>query len=563
MWSTRTLHKFFQLSWADKGLLLEASWWLLLARLTLLLIPFRRIAPRLGILQHQSASTVPAPTAQTAARIGWAIATVARRTPWESSCFTQAIGGKAMLRRRHIQSTLYLGVAKDKTKSLQAHAWLRCGEAILTGQAGHEQYTVLSTFAEKTPTVTTLVDLDALLLEVLNPVPQTSAAEKLHQLSETEWEGLIQAAKRQHVLTLFFAHLQKLTGETAVPPHLWLNMQQEYQQVTLQNLAIYRELHLINQKMQAANIPLIVLKGPYLATAVYPHIGQRAIGDLDLLVAPDAVLPTAKLLRESGWQETKSFTLDSLRKYRHHLPEFTKPDVNFPIEIHWNIVRPLEHNTISPTELWAQSQQASLNHEAVRTFQPHLQLLHLALHAAYNHQFAFDLRSLCDIALLIQSTQIDWQKFITQTTAWQVQRGIYLTLKLVEDFWQIGFPPELLAELKQIPENLIETAKRQLLWGRSNNFGITANFSQLKSNRSLWGKTKFTLHFVFPTQDFLSSRYGVKPHSRKIWLYYLINLRDLLKRNIKRTWQLLRGQDRITLAVHRRNQLSEWLAKTE
>lgn len=54
-------------------------------------------------------------------------------------------------------------------------------------------------------------------------------------------------------------------------------------------------------------------------------------------------------------------------------------------------------NSIAPEALWQQTEMATLAGTKVIAFPAHVQLLHLALHAAYNHQFAFDLRSLCDI----------------------------------------------------------------------------------------------------------------------------------------------------------------------
>jgi hypothetical protein len=54
-----------------------------------------------------------------------------------------------MLKRRRIAATLYLGVAKDENKAekLAAHAWLRCGDVILTGAHGHRQFTVVAMFS--------------------------------------------------------------------------------------------------------------------------------------------------------------------------------------------------------------------------------------------------------------------------------------------------------------------------------------------------------------------------------------------------------------------------------
>jgi len=43
-----------------------------------------------------------------------------------------------MLRRRGLSSTLVLGVAKDREK-MEAHAWLVCGDQILTGGIEHER----------------------------------------------------------------------------------------------------------------------------------------------------------------------------------------------------------------------------------------------------------------------------------------------------------------------------------------------------------------------------------------------------------------------------------------
>lgn len=575
---SNTLGKMLRLSWADRLLLLEATFWLALARLALLTVPFRRIAPLLGTLQLESEAAVPAKTVRHANRIGWSVRTMARRTPWESACLTQAISAKAMLRRRRIHSTLYLGLAKNQSQAMKAHAWLRCGAAILTGEAGHEQFTILSSFAESaqanqatavpqpTPTAAT-TDTTDLLLAVLNPVPQADTAVRLRRLDDAAWAALVRAANQQRVLTLFYACLQRLNVETAVPRPLLDQMRQKQQQTTLQNLAIYRELRLISEKMQAENIPMIVLKGTYLATAVYPHISQRAVGDLDLLVPEHAVPQVINLMHDLGWQETQSFTLDALRQHRHHLPPLFKDGVNFPVEIHWNIVRPLENNRITPGDLWQQPGHVTLAGTASLAFPPHLQLLHLALHAAYNHQFAFDLRSLCDIALILdqQAEAVDWTLFVQTAQAWQWQRGIYLTLKLVQEFWGTAVPTHVLRQLQPaaMPPDLIRLAKEQILWGRANNYGITTNFSQLKGSKSLLGKARFIMSFVLPQRSFLSTRYGVAPDSAHIWRYYLINLRDLIQRNVRRTWRLLRGQQTVTAAVDRRNQLSEWLAEVK
>jgi hypothetical protein len=144
----RRLVKFLDLAPADRTCLVEAAGWLGLARLAILVLPFRWLAPRLG--RHMALS--PAEAAAPAAvldRISWAVTTASRHLPWECKCLAQALAGKAMLQRRGVASTLYLGVGKEPAAGLQAHAWLRCGPRILTGAPGMSGFTVICTFAEE------------------------------------------------------------------------------------------------------------------------------------------------------------------------------------------------------------------------------------------------------------------------------------------------------------------------------------------------------------------------------------------------------------------------------
>ena len=58
---------------------------------------------------------------------------MSRYTFWESQCLVKAIAGMKMLEKRNIESTLYLGTAKDEKGELIAHAWLRSGLFLCIG----------------------------------------------------------------------------------------------------------------------------------------------------------------------------------------------------------------------------------------------------------------------------------------------------------------------------------------------------------------------------------------------------------------------------------------------
>ena len=144
----RRLGKFLRLSSSDRLLFVEAVIWLGIARLAVLVMPFRWIAPFLGRHMAESPQTTESEQKEIAERISRVVQTVSRHMPWECKCLTQAIACKNMLKRRGLQTTLYLGVAKGGEGNLKAHAWLRSGDMIVTGARGMDQCAVVSTFAE-------------------------------------------------------------------------------------------------------------------------------------------------------------------------------------------------------------------------------------------------------------------------------------------------------------------------------------------------------------------------------------------------------------------------------
>ena len=133
----------------ERLLLIEAFLLLGLARLAVLVLPFRWLAASLGEHMKETDRTLSPNALKTARLIGGAVRSAAGYTPWGSVCLPQAVTAKWMLGRRHIASTLYLGVAKDDAShpKLAAHAWVRSGPSILTGAQGHSRYTVVSTFS--------------------------------------------------------------------------------------------------------------------------------------------------------------------------------------------------------------------------------------------------------------------------------------------------------------------------------------------------------------------------------------------------------------------------------
>jgi len=137
----RRLKKYIELPGSEKKLFSEALRLTLWIRIVTFFLNFNRYVSKLGI-PHKESFINPSPDQK---KIIYKVFRAMRRSsiylPFNSSCLIDAVVAKLMLNTRSIESTFYLGVTKDNTKQLKAHAWLRCGETIITGRRGMEKFT--------------------------------------------------------------------------------------------------------------------------------------------------------------------------------------------------------------------------------------------------------------------------------------------------------------------------------------------------------------------------------------------------------------------------------------
>jgi hypothetical protein len=118
-------------------MLLHATLWLAMARITLLVVPFRKLATVLSRGQYTEEN---APDPELLERIGYAVGAAAGNVPWRSDCFPQSIAGWMLLKHHGHGSTIHLGVKRVGDGELEGHAWLTCGDVVVTGGEGLDRF---------------------------------------------------------------------------------------------------------------------------------------------------------------------------------------------------------------------------------------------------------------------------------------------------------------------------------------------------------------------------------------------------------------------------------------
>jgi hypothetical protein len=145
------LKTFHSLTFDQKRLFFQAWRLLGVMRFAILALPFKRLVA--GLEVHREVlvqAPLDAGDLATAHQIGWAVRKAAQFTPWQSTCLVQVLAAQRMLQQRHIAGAFYLGAAtgsgEDEGQVLSAHAWLKCDNEFITGEPGHERFTVVTTF---------------------------------------------------------------------------------------------------------------------------------------------------------------------------------------------------------------------------------------------------------------------------------------------------------------------------------------------------------------------------------------------------------------------------------
>jgi hypothetical protein len=149
------LGQFFRADPHRRALLIEAALFLLLARAALVLIPFPRLARRLGAFVA-AADLRPTPARASRRRehviiaeeIGWAVRSAARRVPFRAVCLPQAISARIMLKRRHVPSVIHFGAAKGTKREFYSHAWIDAAGVEVTGYPLESDFTEIACFAD-------------------------------------------------------------------------------------------------------------------------------------------------------------------------------------------------------------------------------------------------------------------------------------------------------------------------------------------------------------------------------------------------------------------------------
>jgi len=147
-WTEQVRHGL-SLPWASKWLMVETLLALVWFTVHVRWLPFQRLASRWGTPGQVANMVLDERQKRVAREVAWLIEAVGRRLPFETTCLMRTAAAQCLLARRGVATTVYLGVAPSLSdgRQVNAHAWLRCGDRIVTGQSEASKFRPIAWFS--------------------------------------------------------------------------------------------------------------------------------------------------------------------------------------------------------------------------------------------------------------------------------------------------------------------------------------------------------------------------------------------------------------------------------
>lgn len=399
------------------------------------------------------------------------------------------------------------------------------------------------------------------LLFCLSSRPLEEKRQRAKTFDLQTWANLASEANRFDLMPLLYFRLgQQGTG---MPETLCREFEKKWFVSASANLLVYHQLQRILKMLAGAGLPVVVLKGAYLAHGIYPDPALRPMGDVDLFVRREELAKTVEILEALGYHTSRPFWIEDECAVRHHLPAFSQPGQPI-IEVHWSLVAPAQALTRSIKMdlegVWERIRPLTLAGVPAYGLAPVDLVAHLCLHTCRD-RFVFGLRALCDLqeSLAVFGETFDWEALGQQARQWGIERCIYLTLYLVARYLQGPVPEAFLAALRphDFSPEVAEWAMGQIFEGRL--IGTPTALTQVQGQKPVWAKTSAILRGFFPAPAIIRKKYALSPDSTIVYPYYLFHAMDLFRLYGWNAVQLMRARPGVLHPVQRMTALGEWL----
>jgi hypothetical protein len=242
------------------------------------------------------------------------------------------------------------------------------------------------------------------------------------------WDRLVDMAQWHRLSPLLWRYLRADDHAAYVPHGVLEQLHRMAAATTARNLSLQAALDQVVTALADLSIPAMLLKGAALIESVYPDIGLRPMGDLDILVPRSSIEDAHRAVEALG------YVVWGVRLSRHDASQLARHHHHYPLE-RGSVTVELHHHITSATpefDITGFWERAVAGPGPVPHLLPSPEdlFLHGAVHFSVDRiaRLGSGLGQLADLAWIAAQQPIDWDAVTTRARDYGVGDQLFLAL---------------------------------------------------------------------------------------------------------------------------------------
>jgi hypothetical protein len=311
-------------------------------------------------------------------------------------------------------------------------------------------------------------------------------------------------------------------------------LREAYRATAMRNLALLHELGGSLERLAAAGIDAIVLKGAAVLLPLYGGLAMRPMADLDILIRAQDRPRAQRLLLESGFRLSRLETHAGLISAHENELALTKPGaVTIDLDVHWSLFdSPFYQRQLTIDWFWQGARVQELGGGvSAHTLAPEALLLHLCAHLMLHHRGAGVLWW-NDIAQLVhvEGARIDWNAVIDRSVANQLLLPVRGVLTRLAADWRVPIPD---AVMRRLVAATPSAAEADLFTRLSGETSPLQRFWVDLRDMDWPARLHYARSMVLPSPAFMRDRFAIR-HAWLVPFYYPYRWLRALRGNFPR-----------------------------
>jgi hypothetical protein len=344
--------------------------------------------------------------------------------------------------------------------------------------------------------------------------------------SINNWNNILRFSIMLGVGALISRHMYHHNHSSVIPKLILAEFDKLYYRSLSRNIILYEHYQNIQQAFTADKIEIIPLKGIFLAETLYIDIGLRQMSDIDLLVKHEDLEKSIQILMNLGYKAVRRYKTDFIKNLgdEKHLPTMVLNDIF--VEIHYRIFIDDSKYTIDIENYWMNSRPLILHNTSTLSLSPENLLQYLCIHLERHfNEGKIQLYQFADLMGILKKHEkdFDWDVFIDSCEKNHCNKNVFRVLYLLHKYFQVSFPEKIQQITSQYGSIFIENLfvsylncqKKEIIAQIENQ-----NLKNLRKIRGVKNKIFYLLGDIFPSKEFMVSRYNIKSNSTTFGFYF-------------------------------------------